>query len=226
MPQQGKFAITHAETGKTSTRPCILLNPHYKPTKPKSSSINPEILTLQKQLPHYSETPLIPLPQVAQELGVGHVFLKDESRRFGLPSFKILGASWAVYRVLCERIGLDSLASLDELRVALRGRGLRLVTCSEGNWGRAIAYMATLLEVEVTVFLSEHSDVETRRKIGDEGRGVEVRIVKGNYDDAIVALVNEAEKTNTVLVMDTSWEGFERVPRVSADQLAVLGMII
>ena len=65
-----------------------------------------QALSFHEQLPHYDETPLHALPSVAKELGLGQVFLKDESNRFGLPSFKILGASWAIFRAVSDRLGV------------------------------------------------------------------------------------------------------------------------
>ena len=56
-----------------------------------------------RSLPGYSPTPLIPVPELAAELGVGRVLVKDESSRLGLPAFTVLGASWACRQVLRRR---------------------------------------------------------------------------------------------------------------------------
>ena len=57
-----------------------------------------EVLRFHKSLPNYSPTPLVELPSAAAELGVGRVFLKDESARMNLSAFKILGRQGTVER--------------------------------------------------------------------------------------------------------------------------------
>src|SRR5207245_2572805 len=103
-------------------------------------------------LPGYAPTPLVELPEVAARLRVGRVLVKDESDRFGLPAFKILGASWAVARVVRERVGGDSLDP-DVLRrqVAETGARVLLCTATAGNHGRAVARTARLLGVPARI---------------------------------------------------------------------------
>ncbi|KAL2161733.1 hypothetical protein VTH06DRAFT_8295, partial [Thermothelomyces fergusii] len=173
----------------TSTLP---LTGHREHQSPPSSPA--PALALHRLLPGYAETPLRSLPSVARELGLGHVLLKDESRRFGLPSFKILGASWAVYRAVAEHLqrrptelGDDTAVSrrlLDALRAAGAaaphpatgtpnepgaGRGLEIVTCTEGNWGRAVARMAAYLGAAAAVYVPAHLPETTRALIRAEG---------------------------------------------------------
>jgi diaminopropionate ammonia-lyase len=176
------------------------------------SPVDPAVLDFHRQLPDYAITPLTPLPDLAKELGIGHVFVKDESSRFGLPAFKILGASWAVYRLVASGTGLPLTSSLQEVGDAARIKGLRLVTCSEGNWGRAVARMAKYLGVKATIYVPRYMDEATQTKIRSEG--AEVVVVKGEYDDCIVVTREDAEKTGGLLVMDTSWEGYEEIPQV------------
>jgi diaminopropionate ammonia-lyase len=176
--------------------------------------IDPAILNFHRKLPDYAITPLTPLPNLAKELGIGHVFVKDESSRFGLPAFKILGASWAIYRVVASQTGLPLTSSLQELGDAARAKGVRLVSCSEGNWGRAVARMAKYLGIEVTVYVPRYMDGATQNKIRSEG--AEVIVVNGEYDDCIVVTQQDAEKTGALLVMDTSWDGYTEIPQVCA----------
>ena len=98
-------------------------------------------------LPGYQPTPLRSIPDLAERLGVGTLLVKDESRRFGLPSFKILGASWGVYQALCNL--LDELPSkwstLEELREYLAPvRDTCLLTATAGNHGRAVSSCAAM----------------------------------------------------------------------------------
>ncbi|KAK0730915.1 tryptophan synthase beta subunit-like PLP-dependent enzyme [Lasiosphaeris hirsuta] len=187
--------------------------------RPAPSQIVPSpVLAFHRRLPHYAQTPLHSIPSIAADLGLGHVLLKDESARFGLPAFKILGASWAVYRAVAEKIGFDVFSptaagvELGEIGVLARERGLdvRIVTCTEGNWGRAVARMGRYLGVDVTVCVPSHMVEETREKIS--GEGADVVVVEGDYDDAALASRRRVEGGGGLLVMDISWRGYEVVP--------------
>jgi diaminopropionate ammonia-lyase len=146
-----------------------------------------------RDLPGYEPTPLVDLPGVAAELGVGRVLVKDESMRLGLPAFKVLGASWACTRVL------------------ERSPGAHLVTATDGNHGRAVARMARLLGTSATVFVPAVMLRETAELI--ETEGAQVRWVEGSYDDAVrAAAEHAAAEVGRELVQDTAWEGYEEVP--------------
>jgi len=173
------------------------------------------VLDFHRTLPSYGRTRLQSLPQLAAELGVGHVLLKDESDRFGLPSFKILGASYGVYRAVADKLGIlvDSHGpSLELLGSEARTRGVSLVTCTEGNWGRAVARMAKYLGVPAKIFVPSFMPVTTRARI--KGEGAEVVVVNGHYDDSVAAAKEEAAKAGSLLVMDFGWEGYEVIPQV------------
>ncbi|KAK0834375.1 hypothetical protein LTR03_014354 [Friedmanniomyces endolithicus] len=117
------YQVTHLATGEHVTRPGVLLNPHYKPAGKGRREVDPSVEAYHAQLPHYGSTILHSLPSIAHELGFAHVFLKDESTRFGLPSFKILGGSWAVHRALCSRLDLDASATtLETVKQAITTR--------------------------------------------------------------------------------------------------------
>ncbi|KAK3335893.1 tryptophan synthase beta subunit-like PLP-dependent enzyme [Cercophora scortea] len=178
---------------------------------------NSRALAFHKSLPHYSETPLYSLSSLAKDLGVGYVLLKDESSRFGLPSFKILGASWGVYRAVEEhlkQIGAleapDDLHALRELGVQARKWGLKLSTGTAGNWGRAVANMAKELGIPAVVYVPSHMPETTRNLI--RGEGGEVVPVNGSYDDAVEVAKRAAATEGHLLVMDISWEGYTQVP--------------
>src|ERR671910_3106260 len=108
-----------------------------------------EPLRFHRRLPGYEETPLVDAPGLADALGVRKVYVKDESSRLGLPAFKILGASWAVYRGLEERVGNDGFRdweTIDDLKAKLEPlRPRTLVAATDGNHGRAVARVARLL---------------------------------------------------------------------------------
>lgn len=182
------------------------------------------VQTLHRSLPDYAPSPLHSLPAIARTLNVSHVLLKDESYRFGLPSFKILGASWAVYRAVAAHLGLDldldqarGGGSLSALATLIQQRGLRdvkLVTCTEGNWGRSVARMAGYLGLQAVVYVPGHVHPATRDLIRAEG--AEVRVVEGaDYDGALAVAKREGVNGEWgLLVMDIAWEGYEDVPQV------------
>jgi len=149
-------------------------------------------------LPGYSPTALTELPVLASELGVGRVFVKDESSRLGLPAFKALGASWAIHRVLTQR--------------ADRGGGpVRLVTATDGNHGRAVARMARLFGQRAQVFVPRGVHPAAVTAIEDEG--ADVVLVPGAYDEAVRRAADAASGgQDSVLVQDTAWPGYERIP--------------
>jgi diaminopropionate ammonia-lyase len=152
-----------------------------------------EAYAFHQSLPGYSPTPLVPVPELATELGVGRVLVKDESSRLGLPAFKVLGASWACRQVLQRR------------------PGAMVVTATDGNHGRAVARMAAHFGVEATVFVPEVMLPETAARITDEG--AKVVWVDGDYDDTIrEAAAFAADQPGRALVQDTAWAGYEQVP--------------
>ncbi len=171
-----------------------------------------EILAFHRRLPGYGPTPLLSVPALAERLGVGSVLVKAESNRFGLPAFKMLGASWAVYRTLCERLGADPEPWGDVDELAARFAPLRpftLVAATDGNHGRAVARMARLLGFGARIFVP--SGTTEARIAGIAGEGAEVGVVPGTYD-AAVARSAEEEGPGAAVISDTSWPGYSDVP--------------
>lgn len=190
----------------------MFLNPSASKWRPTYTAPDPSISLFHQSLPSYSITPLISLPSLAKDLNLGHVLLKDESSRLGLPAFKILGASWAIYKALAAKCHLPLTTTLEELGAAARREGVRLVTCTEGNWGRAVARMARYLQIESIVFVPDFMDEATQSKIASEG--ADVVVVDGNYDFSIQKAREEAENAG-LLVMDVSFTGYEIIPEVT-----------
>jgi diaminopropionate ammonia-lyase len=163
-------------------------------------------------MPGYAPTPLRDAPTVARRLGVEEVLVKDESSRLGLPSFKILGASWAVCRALSARLGAGEceLPTFDELARALAPlRPLTLSAATDGNHGRALARMAALLGLGCRIYVPE-ATVQARID-AIAGEGAAVTVVQGDYDDAVSRSARDAGD-RCLVISDTSWEGYEQVP--------------
>ena len=154
---------------------------------------------LHRSMTGYAPTALRELPALAAELGVGRVFVKDESDRLGLPAFKILGASWAVCRTVAQRIGLPAEnITVESLRDGLRAAGspqLTIVTATDGNHGRAVARMAALLAGLVQ---SPDSDSPIG---GDKARALERRAVALGLAPGLAEMLTLAESATRPIDM-------------------------
>ncbi len=168
-------------------------------------------LEFHRRLPGYEPTPLVDTPALAENLGVGRVLVKDESSRIGLPAFKILGASWAIYSELQKRADLDGWNTIDELAALLDGlRPMTLSAATDGNHGRAVARMAALLGFDANIYVPAGTSQARIDAIASEGASVTV--VDGTYDEA-VALSSKDAGERCLVISDTSWEGYQDVPR-------------
>lgn len=165
-----------------------------------------------RRLPGYAPTPLRDASALAAQLGIGKLWVKDEALRLGLPSFKILGASWATYQALIERLGgepsWNSVAELAEQLAPLQP--LCLAAATDGNHGRAVARMAHLLGCTAQIFVP--AGTAEARIAAIAGEGADVIVVDGSYDDA-VAQSAAAAGPHCLVISDTSWPGYETTPR-------------
>ena len=178
-----------------------------------------EVRAFHTSLPGYAPTPLTEVPALAGELGVGRVFVKDESSRLGLPAFKVLGASWAIHQLLltdspapggpADAAPPDALAGLRA--AAARRPGLIFITATDGNHGRAVARMARLTATPARVFVPGVTDPATLAAIA--GEGAELTQIDGSYDEAVATARQWAhDHPGAALVQDTAWPGYEQIP--------------
>ena len=168
-------------------------------------------LDFHRRMPGYAVTPLVDAPGLADSLGVGKVWVKDESWRLGLPAFKILGASWAVYKALESQFGgIGAWKDLDELKERLAPLlPLTLAAATDGNHGRAVARMAKLLGFGARIFVP--ADMVPARIEAIESEGAEVTVVHGTYDEAVTRSAEEGDE-RCLVISDTSWPGYVDVP--------------
>lgn len=167
---------------------------------------------LHRRLPGYLPTALHSSDDLASELGVAEVLVKDESERFGLPAFKILGASWASYLVLQHRRSrpFDPWQTIGELRAQVADLGpLTLATATDGNHGRAVARVAAWLGLSSRICVPEGTVAARIDAIA--GEGADVTITPGGYDGAVAEVAAWASD-DTLVVSDTSWEGYTEPP--------------
>ncbi len=194
----------------TETARGVLTNPALRPhaLRPPAAEA---VRAFHATLPGYRPTRLVDAPVLARRLGVATVSVKDESQRLGMPSFKILGASWATFRALCEHTGADhtTVGGLDGLRARMQACDLTLVAATDGNHGRAVARVATLLGLRAHILVPQ--DMVPARIAAIRGENAAVTVVDGTYD-AAVARSAELSDDHHLVVSDTSWPGYERIP--------------
>jgi diaminopropionate ammonia-lyase len=191
----------------------VLINPRAGAIFPEWPDGGESPLTYHASLPHSEPTPLLDLPEIANRLGVGRLLLKDESWRLGLPSFKMLGASWATAFAIREawvEPGVQIVSLADLHRAVKIPQSKRLVAATDGNHGRGVARMAKYLGMKCLIFVPR--GLAGSRIRGIKSEGARVKVVNGSYDDAIARSAQEADE-NTLVVSDTSWEGYQDIPR-------------
>lgn len=170
-----------------SERPCGLFHPDAYAGLREFMASHPEL----------APTPLQKAKGLAGSLGLKNLLLKDETARFGLPAFKVLGAGFAI-AYLMERGRL--------------ARGDLLVCASEGNHGRAVARVARLHGLRARVYVGGRVAASRADAIALEG--AEVVRLDGTYDDAVRRAAADAKSPGTHVISDTSWPGYEEVPRL------------
>ncbi len=173
-----------------------------------------KVRAFHRSFPEYAVTPLAGLNGFAKRVGLASVHVKDESYRFGLNAFKVLGGSYAIGSYIARRLGTD-ISELPYEKMtsdAVRQRlgEITFVTATDGNHGRGVAWTANRLRQKSVVYMPKGSAPERLRNI--LALGSDASITDLNYDDA-VRLANEgAEKYGWVMVQDTAWEGYEDIP--------------
>jgi diaminopropionate ammonia-lyase len=166
--------------------------------------------------PGYAPTPLRRLDSLAERMGVSRLCYKDEGSRFGLGSFKALGGAYGVLRVVQEEVFRQngSRPSAQQLMAGYYREAVSGITVScatDGNHGRSVAWGAQLFGCRSLVYL--HSGVSDQRERAIARFGAEVIRVAGDYDESVRRAQRDAEENGHLLVADTSYPGYERVPR-------------
>ena len=168
-----------------------------------------------RSFPQYTVTPLTGLPQMARHLGLGGLYVKDESFRFGLNAFKVLGGSFAIARYIAGELGKD----VSELSYSyLTSPDFRrdfgqatFFTATDGNHGRGVAWAASKLGQKAVIHMPKGSAKSRFDNIAKEG--AQVTIEEVNYDDCVRMAAAEAAQTeHGVVIQDTAWEGYEEIP--------------
>ncbi|WP_203249261.1 diaminopropionate ammonia-lyase [Sporosarcina beigongshangi] len=179
-----------------------------------NGEIAKKVRNFHKSFPEYQVTPLHRLDKLSKQLGVSDIWVKDESYRFGLNAFKVLGGSFAIGKYLAEKLGVDiSELSFEKLRskeVKEEIGEITFVTATDGNHGRGVAWAANQLGQKSVVYMPKGSSEIRLNNIRKEGS--EASITDLNYDDTVRLASRKAEENGWVLLQDTAWEGYEEIP--------------
>ncbi|MBV7389681.1 diaminopropionate ammonia-lyase [Enterococcus alishanensis] len=168
-----------------------------------------------RSFPQYSETPLVDLTHMAKLLGLKDFFVKDESYRFGLNAFKVLGGSYAIANYVADKVGDDietmTYERLTSPELEKEFGTATFYTATDGNHGRGVAWAASALGQKSVVLMPKGSAKSRFDNIANEG--ADVTITDVNYDEAVRMANDLAEKDeNGVMVQDTAWDGYEKLP--------------
>ncbi len=177
--------------------------------------ISRQIRKFHQQIPGYRMSPLKSLSSLAARLGLGGIWVKDESARLELSSFKVLGGSYAIYQLIRRRLGLEDqpLSFADLTSGVLRERLGEMVfaAATDGNHGRGVAWSASQLGFKSVIYV--HKLTSRARIQSIERNGARVVVVDGNYDDAVRQVYRDAQENGWEVVSDTAWEGYYDIPR-------------
>ena len=174
-----------------------------------------KVRAFHRSFPQYSETPLVALADLAKENGLGGIYIKDESYRFGLNAFKVLGGSYAMASFIGKTTGKDvSELGYDRLISPETRKELgeyTFFTATDGNHGRGVAWAANQMGQRSVVYMPKGSSEMRLKNIQKEGATASIEDM--NYDDAVrKAAAQSAVTPRSVVIQDTAWPGYEEIP--------------
>jgi len=179
-----------------------------------SEGVADKVHRFHRQIPNYMPTELVSLKRLARAWKLGEIYVKDESTRFNLKAFKVLGGSYALARLICQEMGMrledtnyNQLIS-DEVRQRIGH--ITLTTATDGNHGRGIAWTAQQLGLKAVIYMPKGAVKSRIENIRSHGASVEVTDL--NFDDTVRLASRMAKKNGWHMIQDTSWEGYEKIP--------------
>ena len=166
------------------------------------------------QIPGNEMSPLKNLNNLARMFGVGGIWIKDEAERLELNSFKVLGGSFALYKFIQKKLGLEGRSLTYDFLVSEEVKEklgeLTFSSATDGNHGRGIAWAAGKLGHKCVIYV--HSETSAARIKAIRDYGATVKIIEGNYDDAVKQIVIDSQENGWHVISDTSWDGYATVP--------------
>ena len=174
-----------------------------------------EVYDYHKSFPMYEETPFLDLKNLAEKAGVKNILVKDESYRFALNAFKVLGGSYAIGKVIAEKLDMDikdlTFEKLTSKEVKDKLGDVTFITATDGNHGRGVAWAAKQLNQKSIVYMPRGSAEERVKNI--EKEGATVKVLDANYDECVRQANELAEEKGYIMVQDTAWDGYEDIPK-------------
>lgn len=168
-----------------------------------------------ESLEAYQKTPLVHLDGLAKKIQISNIMVKDESKRFSLNAFKGLGGSYAMFRIICEVLGLDyQTAQLKDLlqdKFKATLQAIEFVTATDGNHGKGVSWAAGIFGCKAHVYMPAGSQEVRAEAIRNAGPA-DVEITKFNYDDTVRFAKSQSEANGWYLIQDTAWDGYEKIP--------------
>lgn len=172
------------------------------------------VRTFHRSFEEYQPTPLHELKNFSNHIGIENFFLKDESYRFGLNAFKVLGGAYALGKYLAKELDMDieeiSFEYLRSEEARKRLGDITFVTATDGNHGRGVAWAAEQLGQKSVVYMPKGSSQIRLDNIRKEG--AEAEIIDGDYDDAVALSARRAEENGWVIIQDTALDGYREIP--------------
>ncbi|MDY0871855.1 diaminopropionate ammonia-lyase [Dongia rigui] len=205
--------------------PHVFVNPRLSPAEESLGKAAPGVVdangfaraaTEIKAWPGYQPTPLRCLDGLAAQLGLGRIYYKDEGGRFGLGAFKAVGGAYAVLRHLQNELahesgGTVSVGDLLAGRYRDRTKDITVCTATDGNHGKSVAWGAKLFGCRAVIYI--HAGVSAGREQAIAAFGAEMRRIPDNYDASVRACAADAAKNGWQVISDTTWEGYQEIPR-------------
>lgn len=162
----------------------------------------------------YKATPLTSLENLADYLGIKNIYVKDESYRFGLNSFKALGGTYAIARLLAEKLDKDfsdiTFDYLKSKKVKDKLGDMTFITATDGNHGRGIAWAASHLGYKAVIYLPKA--VAKKRVEAIKEAGGKAIVTDLNYDDTVSYAIKKAKENNWDIIQDTAWDNYQKIP--------------
>lgn len=175
-----------------------------------------EVPKFHAAMPEYQPTPLLALNSLAKQGGIAGLYVKNEAARFGLNAFKALGSSYTISKTLCSKLGLDLLETgftgLQQPEVKAQTAKFAFATATDGNHGRGVAWTARQLGLAAHIYMPAGTEPERVQAIRDFG--AEVTVTDGSYDETVARAWAEAQQNGWTLVQDTSFPGYEDIPKL------------
>ena len=188
---------------------------HEVNTAPYSFRATKEVRRIHRMVPGYRPTALCSLPDLAAELGVKAVWLKDESTRFGLKAFKGLGSIYAMFRIICRELKLDpvsvTLEALLRPDCQRRIQGMTFATTTDGNHGKGVSWAARVFGCGAVVYMPAGT-VPVRAEAIRQAGNARVTVTDMAYDDCVAWTARQAAEMGWFLIQDTAWDGYEEIP--------------